>query len=254
MSYQHIRYDLAAGVATITLADPATLNALSLAMVEEIIAALKHAGGEARAIILTGEGRGFCSGANLVGGAGFGAGDALKTHYNPMFNTIRDLPIPIVTAINGPAAGIGCTLALAGDLIVAAESAVFVQAFARIGLIPDGGSTFLLPRMIGKARAMEMMLLGEKIPAAKAEQWGLINRIAPDADLPALAQAMAGKLAAGPASLALIRKAAWEGLDNEWAAQLDLEHQFQMRAGATRDFREGIAAFMEKRPPNFTGE
>jgi 2-(1,2-epoxy-1,2-dihydrophenyl)acetyl-CoA isomerase len=254
MAYAHIRYDLAAGVATIALADPATLNALSLAMVEEIIAALTRASGEARAIILTGEGRGFCSGANLIGGAGFGAGDALKTHYNPMFNAIRDLPVPIVTAINGPAAGIGCTLALAGDLIVAAESAIFVQAFARIGLIPDGGSTFLLPRMIGKARAMEMMLLGEKISAAKAEQWGLINRVAPDGGLSALAQEMASKLAAGPASLALIRKAAWEGLDNEWAAQLDLEHQFQMRAGATRDFREGVAAFMEKRPPKFTGE
>jgi 2-(1,2-epoxy-1,2-dihydrophenyl)acetyl-CoA isomerase len=252
--YQHLRYALAGKIATITLADEPTRNALSLPMVDELTAALGQASRDARAIIVTGAGRGFSSGAKLSGDPGPGISAALKQHYEPLFKTIRDLPVPLVTAVNGVAAGIGCTLALAGDLIVAAEGASFLQSFARIGLIPDGGSTFLIPRMIGKARAMEMMLLGEALPAAKALEWGLINRVTPDAALMGEANALVAKLAEGPASLTLIRGAVWASLDNTWEDQLAVEHDGQVAAGQTRDFYEGVMAFLEKRPTKFSGE
>src|SRR5581483_5619039 len=150
-------------------------------------------------------------------------GSSLDTHYNPMMKIVREIEIPIVTAVNGAAAGVGCSLALAGDMIVAGESAYFLQAFRRIGLIPDGGSTYMLPRIIGKARAMEMALLGERIPARQALEWGLINRVVPDAELMPTATAIAGELAKGPAALGLIRKAIWDSLDNGWADQLRYE-------------------------------
>jgi 2-(1,2-epoxy-1,2-dihydrophenyl)acetyl-CoA isomerase len=251
--YQHLRYALDGKIATITLDDAETLNALSLPMVDETTAALRRASGEARAIVLTGAGRAFSSGARLSTGPGPGISASLKEHYEPLFATIRDLPAPLIAAVNGVAAGIGCTLALAGDLIIASESASFVQAFARIGLVPDGGSTFLIPRMIGKARAMEMMLLGEAIPAAKAESWGLINRTVADDALIDTAFALARKLADGPASLTLIRKAIWASLDNVWQDQLAVEHDAQVAAGQTRDFYEGVLAFLQERKANFTG-
>jgi 2-(1,2-epoxy-1,2-dihydrophenyl)acetyl-CoA isomerase len=215
----------------------------------------------ARAIVLTGEGRGFCSGANLtsVGGSApasgerASAGDQLKTVYNPLMLMIRDLPIPLVTAVNGAAAGVGCSLALMGDLIVAGESAYFLQAFRRIGLVPDGGSTYLLPRMIGRARAMEMTLLGERLPAAKALEWGLINRCVPDADLMATALGLAQELARGPKSLSLIRRLMWSSLDAELAEQLDNEAAAQNEAGRSEDFAEGVMAFLQKRPAAFKG-
>lgn len=254
MSYKHLSTTRDGKVATIALNDAETLNALSLPMVDELTAALRASAGEARAIVLTGAGRAFSSGAKLSGGGpGATISASLKEHYEPLFNTIRDLPIPLITAVNGVAAGIGCTLAIAGDLIIAGESASFVQAFARIGLVPDGGSTFLIPRMIGKARAMEMMLLGEAIPAAKAAEWGLINRVVPDDALIETASALAGKLADGPASLTLIRKAVWASLDNVWQDQLAVEHDSQVASGQTRDFYEGVLAFLEKRKANFTG-
>lgn len=254
MSYKHLTTALDGKVATITLNDAETLNALSLPMVDELTAALRESTGHARAIVLTGAGRVFSSGAKLSGGGpGKTISASLKEHYEPLFNTIRDLPTPLITAVNGVAAGIGCTLALAGDLILAGESASFVQAFSRIGLVPDGGSTFLIPRLIGKARAMEMMLLGEAIPAAKAAEWGLINRVVPDAALIESATTIARKLADGPASLTLIRKAVWASLDNVWQDQLAVEHDSQVAAGQTRDFYEGVLAFLEKRKANFTG-
>jgi len=161
---------------------------------------------------------------------------------------LRDFPKPLVTAINGAAAGVGCSLALVGDIIVAAESAYFLQAFRRIGLVPDGGSTYLLPRMIGRARAMEMTMLGERVPAAKAEQWGLVNRCVPDADLMTEATKYAKALADGPESLVLTRKLMWNSLDTEWAAQLEAEADTQSLAGKSPDFAEGVRAFLEKRP------
>ena len=267
MDYQKIKLVVADRVATITLSDPATLNAAGLDLVVELADAFgRVAKGEdgARAVILTGEGRGFCSGANLSGGGAAArapgddgrpdAGAALDSHYNPFVTLMRDFPMPIVTAVNGAAAGVGCSLALMGDLVVAAESAYFLQAFRRIGLVPDGGSTYLLPRLIGRARAMEMALLGERVPAAKALEWGLVNRCVPDADLMGEATKLAADLANGPKALGLIRRLMWRSLDAEWAEQLTNERQTQSVAGKTDDFIEGVAAFLQKRPARFTGQ
>ena len=268
MDYKKIKVETTDGLAVITMSDPATMNAAGLDMGAELTDALKRAvGGEspARAIVLTGEGRGFCSGANLSSGPGPGggavdpdgkpdAGRALEHTYNPLVTLMRDLPVPLVTAVNGAAAGVGCSFALMGDLIVAAESAYFLQAFRRIGLVPDGGSTYLLPRMIGKARAMEMMLLGEKISAAKALDWGLINRCVPDGDLMSTAMGLAHELANGPKSLGLIRQTVWASLDAAWLEQLHEERMAQRIAGKTADFGEGVAAFLQKRPAAFKGQ
>ncbi|KRA60044.1 enoyl-CoA hydratase [Caulobacter sp. Root655] len=266
MTYEKIRLDAVDGVATITLADPTTLNAASLEMARELAHAFASvAAGKitARAVVMTGEGRGFCSGANLSGGGAAGreadvdgkpdAGSALESTYNPLVSLLRDFPLPIVTAINGPAAGIGCSLALLGDIVVAAESAYFLQAFRRIGLVPDGGSTYLLPRLVGKARAMEMMLLGDKIPAATALNWGLVNRCVPDVELMPTATAIAKELAAGPAALSAIRKLVWNSLDADWVGQLNAERHAQKAAGKTDDFIEGVGAFLQKRPAAFKG-
>ncbi|TCS17438.1 enoyl-CoA hydratase/isomerase [Caulobacter sp. BK020] len=265
MTYGKIRLEAADGVAVITLADPATLNAAGLDMARELAHALcAIAAGEveARAVILTGEGRGFCSGANLAGGpAGRemdtddkpDVGAALESTYNPLIDLLRDFPAPIVTAVNGAAAGIGCSLALLGDIVVAAESAYFLQAFRRIGLVPDGGSTYLLPRLVGKARAMEMMLLGDKVSAPTALSWGLINRCVPDAELMTTASAIARDLADGPAALSIIRKLVWDSLDADWGTQLQAERQGQKAAGKTDDFIEGVSAFLQKRPAAFRG-
>lgn len=262
MTYEKIRLDVADGVAIISLADPSTLNAASLEMARELAHAFGAiAAGQvtARAVVMTGEGRGFCSGANLSAGGAVEAdgkpdtGAALESTYNPLVSLLRDFPLPIVTAVNGPAAGIGCSLALLGDIVVAAQSAYFLQAFRRIGLVPDGGSTYLLPRLIGKARAMEMMLLGDKVAADTAVSWGLINRCVPDAELMPTATAIARELAAGPASLSAIRKLVWDSLDADWADQLDAERRAQKAAGKTDDFIEGVGAFLQKRPPVFNG-
>jgi 2-(1,2-epoxy-1,2-dihydrophenyl)acetyl-CoA isomerase len=257
-----VRYSLEDGVAVITMSDPATMNAAGMDMAEELTAAFGRAAKEARCAILTGEGKGFCSGANLSGGgplaraetqAELDAGAGLETVYNPLVTALRDLPIPFVTAVNGAAAGVGCSLALMGDLIVVGESGYFLQAFRRIGLVPDGGSTYLLPRAIGRARAMEMMLLGEKVPGKTAADWGMVNRCVPDAELMSTAKSLATALANGPASVAMIRRIAWASLDNDWKEQLHLERVTQRDAGRTADFAEGVAAFAQKRPAKFKG-
>jgi 2-(1,2-epoxy-1,2-dihydrophenyl)acetyl-CoA isomerase len=261
MAYAKIRYETEGGVALITLADPATLNAISVEMTEELVDAFDRACSEARCVVMTGEGRGFSSGANLASGAppvdASGQPDLgarLEKTFNPFVAKLRDLPIPYVTAVNGPAAGIGCSFALLGDLIVAGESAYFLEAFRRIGLVPDGSATYHLPRMIGRARAMEMMLLGEKIPARTALEWGLINRCVPDAELMPTAKALALELANGPTkTLGLIRRLAWASLDNSWSEQIQAEREAQREAGRTEDFREGVQAFFQKRPANFKG-
>jgi 2-(1,2-epoxy-1,2-dihydrophenyl)acetyl-CoA isomerase len=264
MDYAKIILTAADGVATITLNDPATMNAAGIDTVTELADAFRRvAQGEmaVRAVVLTGTGRGFCSGANLSGGGpaarsqdgGGGAGAALETHYNPFITLLRDFPMPIVTAVNGAAAGVGCSLALMGDMILAGESAYFLQAFRRIGLVPDGGSTYMLPRMIGRARAMEMALLGERVPAAKALEWGLINRVVPDFELMSEALKLAHELARGPASLGQIRRIIWRSLDADFAEQLADEARTQTSAGKTTDFLEGVKAFLEKRPAAFTG-
>jgi 2-(1,2-epoxy-1,2-dihydrophenyl)acetyl-CoA isomerase len=265
MTYAKIKVSADGNVAIIAFADPATMNAAGVDTAQEVMEAFKAASvgdNAARAIVLTGEGRGFCSGANLQSSPGGGkldgdgkadAGAALETVYNPLVTLIRELPIPLVTAVNGAAAGVGCSLALLGDLIVAAESAYFLQAFRRIGLVPDGGSTYLLPRMIGRARAMEMVLLGEKVPAATALEWGMINRCVPDGQLMPTALKLAHALADGPVSLGLSRQMMAASLDSGWAEQLHRERVGQRSAGKTDDFREGVTAFLQKRPAAFKG-
>ncbi|MDZ4321543.1 MAG: enoyl-CoA hydratase-related protein, partial [Phenylobacterium sp.] len=210
MAYSKIKTSVADGVAVVTLCDPATLNAAGLDLMAELddaMAGFAAPDSGVRCVVITGEGRGFCSGANLTGRADAPAaqdqmqaqardsGSALETVYNPFVTRMRDYPIPIVTAVNGAAAGIGCSIALMGDLIVAGESGYFLQAFRRIGLVPDGGATYLLSRLVGKARTMELTLLGEKLPAATALQWGLINRCVPDAELMDTAMELAQALA-----------------------------------------------------------
>ncbi|MBI1250006.1 MAG: enoyl-CoA hydratase/isomerase [Alphaproteobacteria bacterium] len=258
-----VEYALEGDIALITLNDPGSLNAASIPVAAELKGALERAESEARCAILTGAGRGFCSGANLSaegggpasrqGPGGLDAGGALATTYNPLVTTMRELSVPLVTAVNGPAAGVGCSLALLGDIIVAGESAYFLQAFRRIGLVPDGGSTYLLPRMVGRARAMEMMLLGEKISAKTALEWGMINKVVPDAELMRAARGYAEQLASGPKSIALIRKLAWDSLDNDWSRQLQAERMTQRTAGRTEDFQEGVLAFQQKRQAEFKG-
>ena len=240
-------------VALVTLNHPPTINALSSALVGDLKAALATVtAGDFRALVITGSGRGFCSGADmkeLPDWRDEGAGQVLEQLYHPLFRTLRDFPMPIVTAINGPAVGIGMSLALMGDLILATRSAYFLLSFTRIGLVPDGGLTFLLPRAIGVTRAREMALLADPLPADKALGWGLINGLVADEELQTEALAMAQRLAEGPASMPLTR-ALFQDRDAH-EAQLARESAAQQRAGESGDFREGLAAFQQKRLPTF---
>ena len=260
MDFTKITYTVTDDIATITFNDPKTLNAAGIDTAEELLLAFELAGDQARCTIVTGTGRGFCSGANLNpkmtdGGGNQGkpdAGKALDSHYNPLVKAMRTHPHPIITAVNGAAAGVGCSIALMGDFIIAGQSAYFLQAFRRIGLVPDGGSTFLLPRMAGRARAMEMALFGEKIQAGQALEWGLINRVVGDDALMDEANAYAQKLADGPTqALSMIRDLVWSSEDNTFDEQLQAERFAQRTAGRQPDFKEGVMAFLEKRPANF---
>ncbi|MBS0471462.1 MAG: enoyl-CoA hydratase/isomerase [Proteobacteria bacterium] len=247
-------------VAVLTLNHPEAMNAAGVKLVKGAAAALnfiENKDNGFRAMILTGEGRGFCSGANLAErgtGEETGVGHSLETVYHPFLRRLRDLSIPFVTAVNGAAAGVGMSIALMGDLVVAARSAYFLQAFTRIGLVPDGGSTWMLPRMIGLARAKELSLLAERLPAEKAMEWGLINRVAGDNELMEEALKLANQLADGPASLAITRSLYWQSPLKTYEEQLDLERSAQERAGKTQDFMEGVTAFLQKRQAKFSGQ
>jgi 2-(1,2-epoxy-1,2-dihydrophenyl)acetyl-CoA isomerase len=258
MAFEHIRLEQsAADVATITIARPDRLNALSGQTVDELRAAVEEAGRSgARCLLLTGEGRGFSSGADLAGSGGLpeDAGAALEKHFNPLVEAIFALPIPVVAAVNGPCAGAGCSLALAADIVIAARSAYFLQAFVNIGLIPDAGATWLLPRLAGRARAMEMMMLGERIPAEKALEWGLISRVVDDEALESEAVALATRLAQGPTvALGLIRRLAREAEQVSLSEALAAERVAQREAGETRDFKGAVIAFLQKMQPRFEG-
>ena len=258
MNLEHIRLDhSAAAVATITLNRPDTLNALNGAMVDELRRAVESLRGTgARALLLTGEGRGFSSGADLAGGGGLptDAGMALEKHFNPLVEAIFALDIPVVAAVNGPAAGAGCSLALAADIIIASRSAYFLQAFVNIGLIPDAGATWLLPRLAGRARAMEMMMLGERIPAERAAEWGMISRVVADEALASEAATLAARLAQGPTvALGLIRKLARDSANVPLAQALEAERLAQREAGNSEDFKSAVLAFLQKQPPSFKG-
>jgi len=263
MAYAHILFDEADGIATLTLNRPAQLNAMPTAMVAEMIHALDRVrdGETVRCLLLTGAGRAFSSGADLAGGELF-AGDGLpdtgrviESHFNPLLARLVALPVPIVTAINGAAAGAGCSLALAGDIVLAARSSYLLLAFVNIGLVPDVGATWLLPRLVGKARATAMMMLGERIKAEQAESWGLIWKAVDDEALMTEARAVAQKLAKGPTlAHALIRQGVRASLESSLADSLRMERDHQRIAGRTADFAEGVKAFMEKRSPRFEGK
>lgn len=257
MTYSNITYVVEEGVATITLNRPEVMNALSSPLRRELLEALTRAPDEARALVLTGTGRAFCSGQDLQDAGAIGSFDLeriLNEEYVPMIKAMTDSPIPVISAVNGAAAGAGANLALAADLVIACESASFIQAFTRIGLVPDAGGSYWLPRQIGMARAMGAMLLADKITAREAADWGMIWQAVPDEGFAAHVQGIARKLASGPTSayrgVKTLLRASFE---NDLDRQLALEARMQGTAGQTQDFREGVMAFLEKRPARFTG-
>jgi 2-(1,2-epoxy-1,2-dihydrophenyl)acetyl-CoA isomerase len=255
MPYETVTVAEEDGVATVTLNRPEVMNGLDRRMRTELLDALRTAGAARRVVVITGAGRAFCSGQDLgEAGAGVDLERTLREEYEPLLRAIADCPVPTIAAVNGAAAGAGANLALACDVVIAARSAVFIQAFARIGLVPDAGGTYWLPRQMGLAKAMGAALFAEPISAEQAAAWNMIWEAVPDEAFAATVAARAARLAQGPtAALRMIKDALRRSLDNDLAAQLALEARLQGEAGRTRDFREGVAAFLEKRSPRFEG-
>jgi 2-(1,2-epoxy-1,2-dihydrophenyl)acetyl-CoA isomerase len=262
MAYEKILLAKDNGLATLTLNAPDRLNAVSRKMIAEIKDCWADLAADAsvRCVLLTGAGRGFCAGADLAdpdreASATADTGAALDKFFNPVIRAMRALPKPIVAAVNGVAAGVGMSFALASDIAVAGKSASFLQAFARIGLLPDGGSTWFLPRLVGDQRARALAMLAPQIPAEQAKQWGLIWDVVEDAELMPTATEIARKLADGPTlALARIKEALNRSVGNDLSAQLDLERDSQRELGRSEDFTEGIAAFLGKRKAQFKGK
>lgn len=261
--YEKISYIIKDDIAFIKLNEPKILNAMSGEMGEELLDALKHGAQEARVVVLGAKGRGFCSGANLsASGTSVNLDDPhidmgirLEHIFNPMLKLLRDYPVPFITSIRGAAVGFGCGLGLMGDIVVASKTAFFLQSFSKIGLTSDGGAAYLMTRAIGRVKAMEVMLLGERYYAEQAFKDGLITRLVEDDELEEETETIARKLAAGPPiSLKFLRQSTWAALDSNFADQLDRERNLQRTAGRTKDFKEGVSAFREKRPPVFRGE
>lgn len=262
MTFQHILFSIEDGVALLSLNRPEQLNSFNAAMHLEVREALKQVrqSGDARVLLLTAEGRGFCAGQdlserNVAPGAELpDLGESIERFYNPLVRTLRDLPLPVVCAVNGVAAGAGANIPLACDLVLAARSASFIQAFCKIGLVPDSGGTWLLPRLIGMARAKALAMLGERLGAEQALQWGLIHRVVDDAALRDEAVTLARQLATQPTyGLALIKRGLNASFDNGFDEQLELERDLQRLAGRSEDYREGVSAFIDKRTPAFKG-
>jgi 2-(1,2-epoxy-1,2-dihydrophenyl)acetyl-CoA isomerase len=262
VKFDAILLDIAEGVATITLNRPDKLNSFTGAMHADLKHAMQiiQADRNVRVLMITGAGRGFCAGQDLSeramadGGEPADVGSSLDKNYNPLLKQLRGLAYPVICAVNGVAAGAGCNLVLACDIVIAAKSASFIQAFSRIGLIPDAGGTYTLPRLIGTARAMAAAMLAEKISAEQAQQWGMIWKCVDDNQLMTEATALARQLAGqATRALGLTKRAIYASANNTFDQQLDLERDLQREAGKSEDFREGVAAFMEKRPARFTG-
>jgi 2-(1,2-epoxy-1,2-dihydrophenyl)acetyl-CoA isomerase len=261
MAYETIIFDVEAGAARLTLNRPDRLNSFNVQMHEEVADALKRVEAEGvRALLLTGAGRGFCAGQDLSdravapGGAAVDLGESVEKRYNPLVRKLATLPLPVVCAVNGVAAGAGANIAFACDIVLAARSARFIQSFANIGLVPDSGGTWILPRIAGQARALGMALTGEPIPAEKAEAWGLIWKCLDDEGLAEEGWALARKLAAGPTrGLAATKKAIRGAWFNTLDEELDNERDLMRELGRSADYQEGVAAFMEKRTPKFSG-
>ena len=263
MTYETIQFKVHGGVAVITLNRPESLNALTLAVAGEFKAALAEALTQgARAIVLTGAGRAFCAGGDLremqkiasQNGRVEAFFDEPLRELNDCIMLIRRTPLPIIAAVHGAASGGGCNLALACDVVIAGESARFNQAFVKIGLVPDCGGTFILPRLVGWRRATQLMMTGEVVTAPQALAMGMINAVVADEQLIAQAMAMAEALAAAPtAAIGRIKELLEASANNDYGEQLELEREAQLKSGLTKDFKEGVAAFIEKRPPNFVG-
>ena len=259
MTYKHILFSLEYGVARISLNDPKSMNGVTEDMGREMVDALDRAAQDARAVVITGEGKGFCSGANLTAAQDMltdpmrDVGGQLDRAFNPVILAIKSMEQPVITAIRGPAAGFGAGLAAAGDIVMMSENAYFFCAFCHVGLVPDGGATYLLSQAVGRVRATQMMLLGEKVDARTALDWGLATRVVPDEELDEAAMKLARQLAAGPRSLGLIKRMAWAALDSGLESALQAERVNQRTAGRTEDFLEGVNSFIEKRKPAFKG-
>lgn len=255
MSFETIQFSISDGIASVVMNRPDVMNALNSRMRLEITEALTGLGAEVRCVVLTGSGRAFCSGQDLTDFAAAANVEAvLRDEYEPMLRAIVNCPVPVIAAINGVAAGAGANLALCCDVVIAAESASIIEAFTRIGLIPDAGGTWFIPRLVGHARAMGMMLFADAIPAKQAEGWGLIWKALPDADFAEGVAGAARKLAAGPTgAYRRIRTLVAESIDNDLDDQLKLEAAMQGEAARSNDFSEGVQAFLQKRPARFTG-
>jgi 2-(1,2-epoxy-1,2-dihydrophenyl)acetyl-CoA isomerase len=261
MSYETILFTVDRGVARLTLNRPEKLNSFNTQMHEEVRHALENLNrSDARVLVLAGAGRGFCAGQDLSdrvvapGTQGLDLGESIEKYYKPLVLALHRLPMPVIAAVNGVAAGAGANIALACDLVIAARSASFVQAFSKLGLVPDSGGTWILPRLIGNARALGLTLLGQKLPAEQAAAWGMIWQCVDDAELPATVDALAQQLAIAPTrGLAATKAAIRGGWQRGLAEQLDIERDAQRELGRSADYAEGVAAFTEKRTPLFKG-